>query len=197
MSFAEKTPKDISILTKTHISHYEIHHQIHIRNNWLGPVVSFPGDSHTKELLELLHPGLEGITEVDIDAKRRPVSFKVTPSNDRVLCVYAPSGYSTREQQARGRFFKELQNYMENKNVGDENKVILEDFNCTMDKMDRYGGNKKQRLYRCYSNYALIADNGLRSYGEGRTQIPLSSPAMIGPLARIQDTQSLYWYKNC
>ena len=65
-----------------------------------------------------------------------------------MLCVYAPSGYSTREQQARGRFFKELQNYMENKNVGDENKIILEDFNCTMDKMDRYGGNKTQRLYR-------------------------------------------------
>ena len=38
---------------------------------------------------------------------------------------------------------------------------------------------------------------GLRMCGEGRTQIPLSSPAMIGPLARIQDRQGLYWYKNC
>ena len=28
---------------------------------------------------------------------------------------------------------------MENKNEGNENKIILGDFNCTMDKMDRYG----------------------------------------------------------
>ena len=32
---------------------------------------------------------------------------------------------------------------------------------------------------------------GLRIYGDGRTQIPLSSPAMIGPLARIQDRQGI------
>ena len=81
---------------------------------------------------------------------------------------------------------------MENKNVGDENKIILEDFNCTMDKMDRYGGNKIQRLYRCCFYYALNVDNGLRIYGEGKTQILLSSPAMIGPLARVQDKQGLY-----
>ena len=31
---------------------------------------------------------------------------------------------------------------MENKNEGNENKIISGDFNCTMDKMDRYGGNK-------------------------------------------------------
>ena len=37
-------------------------------------------------------------------------------------------------------FLKGLQNYMENKNEGNENKIILGDFNCTMDKMDRYGG---------------------------------------------------------
>ena len=35
---------------------------------------------------------------------------------------------------------------MENKNEGNENKIILGDFNCTMDKMDRYGGNKTQTL---------------------------------------------------
>ena len=45
-----------------------------------------PGDSHTKGMLFLLHLGLEGITEVDTDPKGRFVSFKVTPSNDRVLC---------------------------------------------------------------------------------------------------------------
>ena len=81
---------------------------------------------------------------------------------------------------------------MENKNGGNENKVILGDLNCTMDKMDRYGGNKTQRIYRCCSNYALTVDNGLRIYGEGRTQIPLSSPTMIRPLAKIQDRQGLY-----
>ena len=32
----------------------------------------------------------------------------------------------------------------------------------------------------------------LRIYGEGRTQVPLSSPATIGPLARLQDRQGLY-----
>ena len=54
-----------------------------------------------------------------------------------------------------------------------------------MDKMDRYGENKTQRLYRCCSNYALIVDNGLKIYGEGRTQISLSSPTMICSLARL------------
>ena len=34
---------------------------------------------------------------------------------------------------------------MENKNDGDENKIILGDVNCTMGKMNRYGGNKTQR----------------------------------------------------
>ena len=53
---------------------------------------------------------------------------------------------------------------MENKNKGNENKIILEDFNCIMDKMDRDGENKTQRLYWCCSSYALsnvIFDNGL------------------------------------
>ena len=80
---------------------------------------------------------------------------------------------------------------MENKNEGSEKKIILGDFNCTMNKMDRYGENKTQILYRCYSNYPLIVDNGLRICGEGRTQIPLSSPPVIGPLAEIQDRHDL------
>ena len=74
---------------------------------------------------------------------------------------------------------------MKNKNKENENKGILGDFNCTMDKMDRYGWNKRQKLYKCCSSYVFIMDNGLRFYGEGRTQIPLSSPFMIRPLARI------------
>ena len=48
-------------------------------------------------MLVLLPLGLEGITEVDTDPKGRFVFFKVTHSNDRVLCVYAPSGNNTRK----------------------------------------------------------------------------------------------------
>ena len=35
---------------------------------------------------------------------------------------------------------------MENENKGNENKIILEDFNYTMGKMSRDGENKTQRL---------------------------------------------------
>ena len=45
-------------------------------------------------------------------------------------------------------------------NEGNEIKIMLWDFNCTMNRMKRYGGNKTQRLYRCCSNYAVILDNG-------------------------------------
>ena len=58
---------------------------------------------------------------------------------------------------------------MGNKNEVNENKLMLGEFNCAMDKMDRDGGNKIQRLSRYCSNYALpklIVDNG-----EGRTQV--------------------------
>ena len=44
---------------------------------------------------------------------------------------------------------------MENKSEGNENKIILGYFDCIMDKIDRDGGNKTQRLCRCGSNYAL------------------------------------------
>ena len=64
---------------------------------------------------------------------------------------------------------------MESKNEGNENNIIPGDFNCTIDEMDR-----------CCSYYTLNVDNGLRIYGEGRTQIPLSSPTMTDPLSRIQ-----------
>ena len=53
---------------------------------------------------------------------------------------------------------------MQNKNEGNENKIMLEILNCTMNKIDRDGENKTQRLYRFCSNYALpklIVDNGL------------------------------------
>ena len=35
---------------------------------------------------------------------------------------------------------------MENKNGWNKNKIIFGDFSCTIDKMDRYGGNKTQIL---------------------------------------------------
>ena len=49
-----------------------------------------------------------------------------------------------------GHFFEGLQNYMRNGNEENGNKIIG-DLNCTMDKIDRDGENKTQRLYRCCS----------------------------------------------
>ena len=54
----------------------------------------------------MLNMGLEGVAEVDTDPEGRFVSF--TPSNDRVLCVYAPSGYIFWEQVARGVFLLKI-----------------------------------------------------------------------------------------
>ena len=53
---------------------------------------------------------------------------------------------------------------MENKSEDNGNRIILGDFNYTMDEMDKDGGNKTQRRYRCGFNYALskhIVDNGV------------------------------------
>ena len=141
LEFCRKQNKYISILTETHINHDQIRH---IRNNWLGPIFLSPGNSHIKALLAQLHRGLEGVTEVDTDPKVRFVYFKVTFSNNRVIYFCAPSRYNTRKQLIRGRFFERLQNYMKNKCEGDENKIILGDFNIAEDEMDRDGGNKTQ-----------------------------------------------------
>ena len=84
--------------------------------------------------------------------------------------------YSFRKQLARGHFFEGLQNYMENKNKGNEHKIILGYFLCTMDKMNRDGRNKTERVYKCRSNYALskfIVDNGPEDLW--RTENPDSS----------------------
>ena len=80
---------------------------------------------------------------------------------------------------------------MENKNKGDENKIILKDFNCTMDKMVRDGENRTKRLYWCCSSYALsklIVDKSLRIYGEGRTQIPKYSKEILKSAKKIWKT---------
>ena len=68
------------------------------------------------------------------------------------------SGHSTRKHLSRGRFFEGLQNHAEDKNEGNENKIVLGDFNCTK----RDGRNKT--LYKYHFNHGLsiqIVDNGL------------------------------------
>ena len=85
--FCREQNKDNSILTETHFNHDKIHQ---IMNNWLSPVFHYPRNIHTKGLLGQLRPGLEGVTEVDTNPKGRFVSFKITFSNNRVLCVCAP-----------------------------------------------------------------------------------------------------------
>ena len=105
----------------------------------------------------LLHLGLEGIAEVDTDPKGWFVSFKVTLSNYRVLFVLLHS-IAPENSWLGGdgeHFFERLQNYMQNKNEGNETKIMLGDLNCTMDKIDRGDENRTRRLYRCCSNYAL------------------------------------------
>ena len=148
LEFCRKQNKYISILTETHVTHDQIRQ---IKNNWLGPIFLSRGNSHTKGLLSQFHPGLEGVTEVDTDPKGRFVLFRVTLYNNKVFWVSATSGHNTREQLVRGRSFDRLQNYMEKKCEGSENKIILEDFKIKMDKIDRDCGNKIQRLYRCCS----------------------------------------------
>ena len=159
LEFFRNQNKIISILTETYINHHQIHH---IKNNWLGSKFFSLGDSHTKGCL----PCFIWDLKVDTDPKGRFASFRYTPTNERVLCVYAASGYSTGEQLDMGHFFEGLQNYMENENKGNDNKIILEDFNCTIDKVDSDGQNKTHRLYWCYSSYVLsnlIVDNGLEN----------------------------------
>ena len=58
-------------------------------------------------------------------------------------------------------------------------KLMLGDLNCTMDKIDRDGENKTQRLYRRCSNYALpklIVDNELEDLLRRKNQ---DSPEFI------------------
>ena len=84
---------------------------------------------------------------------------------------------------------------MENRNKGNENKIILGDFNCSMDKMDRDGENKTQRLYWFCSNYALskfIVNHGLEDLWRRGNPDFFEFTATIGPLAKIQDRQGLY-----
>ena len=161
LEFCKDQNKNICILAETHINHEQIHQ---IRNNWSGPILISPGATFSKGMLILLHPGFSDVTEVDSDPNGRFISFKVAPSDDRVLCVCAPSGHSHREQLIRRRFFEELQNYVDNKFKGKENKIMMGDFNCTLNMIDRDERNKTQKRYRCHSNFVfsrLIMENEL------------------------------------
>ena len=72
---------------------------------------------------------------------------------------------------------------------------MLGDLNCTMDKIDKDSESKEfigaAPIMPCQNSLWIM---GLRIYGEERTQIPLSSSAMIGPSPKIQDRQGLYCY---
>ena len=133
-------------------------------------------------MLVLLHLGIEGVNEVDTDQKRRFESFKVTPSNDRVLCVYAPSGHNAEKQLDKWHFFQGQQNYMENKFEENENKIILGDFNHNMDKVERDYGNRAQETYSvfpimsCQNSSWIIS---LRIYAKGRALFSLTSTTTI------------------
>ena len=63
-----------------------------------------------KECFLSAHLGLEAIKTLwlDTDPEGRFVSLKVTTSNESSVC--ASSGYSTREQLARGYFFEGIEN---------------------------------------------------------------------------------------
>ena len=143
LEFCRSQNKDISILAETHINQDQLHQ---LRNNWLGPIFCSPGDTFTKGMLVLLDSGFNDVTDVDIDPKGRFVSFKEAPSEDRFLCIYVPSRHNNRHQLARRRFFEGLQTYIEDKTQGNENKIIIGDFNCTLDQRDRDEGNKTNMI---------------------------------------------------
>ena len=78
---------------------------------------------------------------------------------------------------------------MENKSEGNENRIILGDFNCTMDKIDREGGNKAQRrgcgLYMWFQLCPVKAHCGKWAPGPMEKIEPrfLSSTTTADPLA--------------
>ena len=103
------------------------------------------------------------VSEVDTDPYRRFVSFKVATSNESSLFVPL-QGIAPENSWLGGAFLKDYKIICKIKMREMKIKLMLGDLNCTMDKIDRDGENKTQRLYRCCSNYALsklIVDNGL------------------------------------
>ena len=64
------------------------------------------------------------MTKVDTDPEGRFVSFKVTISNESSLLMPL-QGIAPENSWLEGRFFEGLQNHMQNKNEGNENKTML------------------------------------------------------------------------
>ena len=112
LEFCKNQNKVISILHGTHINHDQIHQ---IRNNWLGSNF-FSLGTVTHKGFVLLHLG----PEVDTNPKGRLVSFKFTPSNDRVLYFHAPQGIAPGNSWTGGVSSKDYK--MENEDKGNENK---------------------------------------------------------------------------
>ena len=75
----------------------------------MGPIFFSPGDTDTKEMLFLLHLGVEGVTEIDTDPKESFVSFKVTTSNKSSLFVHLQS-IATESRWLGGAFLKDYKN---------------------------------------------------------------------------------------
>ena len=139
--FFRNQEKVISILTETHINHTAYHIQYSIKEiiDW---VPSF-------SLLEIVTQKgcffcfiwVLKVPEVDTDPKGRFLSFKVTPSNESSLLVPL-QGIAPENSWLGALFGRTTQNQMQNKNEGSENKIMLGDVNCAMDKIDRDGENK-------------------------------------------------------
>ena len=81
------------------------------------------------------------VPEVDTDPKGRFLSFEVTLSNESSLLVPL-QGIAPENRWLGALFGRTTQNHMQNKNEGSENKIMLGDVNCTMNKIDRDGENK-------------------------------------------------------
>ena len=121
----------------------------------MGPIFFFPGDSHTKGMLFcfiwILKVSLR-LTLIQRGGLCPLRSFTlVIPSSS----LFVPlQGIAPENSWLGGHVFEGLQNYMQNKNEGNGNKIIS-DLNCTMNKIDRDGENKTQRLYTCCSSCTL------------------------------------------
>ena len=158
--------KVTSILTQTHINHDQIRH---IRNNWLDPTFLSLGDCWFC-LIWVFEVSLR----LTLILKGDLCLLRLLPVMIELSVVMPLQGVAPGNSWLGGCFFEE-QNYMKNKNEGNGNKIILGDFNCTVDKMDRDGENETEILCRCSSNYflsKLLLDNELEDLW--RRENPLS-----------------------
>ena len=124
---------------------------LHIRSNWLGPIFLSPGRSHTKGLIAQLHPGLEVSLRLTLIQKRDlcpPRLFSLTTE----FSVFMPlQGITPGSSWLEGVSLKDYKIISKISVREMKTNLYLETLNITMDKMDRGGGNKTKRLYRCCS----------------------------------------------